>query len=122
MKTELNNYGYVVEDIAQTMRALDREALDYQTDIYLYIDDEGNGTVETFPNPGGNSWRNDDHILVYEDKPHYDDYYDEISSFFEDDEDMGWDDLADTLKDEILPDLDAYIEKAAWRLDRALNQ
>ncbi len=122
MKTELNNYGYVVEDIAQTMRALDKEALNYQTDIYLYIDDEGNGTVETFSNPGGNSWRNDDHILVYVDKPHYDDYYDEISSFFENDEDMGWDDLADTLKDEILPDLDAYIEKAIYHLDRALNQ
>lgn len=121
MKKVLKNRDAVIDMIAEEMRDLDMKALDYQVDIYLYIDEEGLGTVETFSNPGGNSWLDDDHITVYQDGPHYDDYWEGIEDFFEDDEDKGWDDLSDEQKDELLPDMDDYQERAGWLLDRALE-
>jgi len=119
---ELKNRDEVVDMIAEEMRDLDMKALDFQVDIYLYIDDEGIGTIETFSNPGGNSWRNDDHITVYNDGPHYDDYWEGIGDFFGEDEDKGWDDLTDEQKDELLPDMGDYQERAGMLLDKALEE
>lgn len=126
MKT-LKNYDAVVEQIAETMRQLDKDSCDFQIDIYLYIDDEGNGEIDTFTNPGGNSWRDDDHITVYCDGPHYDDYFDIdilADGSSEDDNEpeyKTWDDLTDDEKEEFLPDMSDYIENAMHHLDMALN-
>lgn len=116
MKT-LKNYDEVVDRIAEEMRDLDRRALDFQVDIYLYIDEEGNGEIDTFSNPGGNSWRNDDHIVVYSDGPHFDDYFEtEIDGELKD-----WDELTDDQKEEFLPEMGDYQERAAQLLDEALD-
>lgn len=115
---ELKNRDKVIDMIAETMRELDKDACDFQIDIYLYIDEDGNGEIETFSNPGGNSWRDDDHITVYSDGPHYDDYFEtEI-----DGEPKDWDDLSDEEKEEFLPDMDDYQERAIYYLDKAIEE
>lgn len=105
----LKNYDEVVEEIAKTMMQLDKDAARFQTDIYLYIDGDGIGTVDTFVNVGGNSWLNDDHITVYQDKPHYN-------------EDEAWDELSDEEKEEYLPPMSEYLEEAAELLDEIFSR
>ena len=68
---KINNYEDVCSKLVDTLCTLDAEASDFQTDIYLYVDDDGNGTIDTYVNVGGNSWLNDDHITLYADKPHH---------------------------------------------------
>lgn len=118
---ELKNREDVIDMIAGEMRGLDMQALDFQVDIYLYIDEDGVGMVDTFSNPGGNSWRDDDHITVCINGPHYDDYWDGIEDFFEEGNNRGWDDLSDDQKDELLPDICDYREQAIHYLDMALR-
>lgn len=116
MKTlELKNRDAVVDAIAETMRNLDKESANYETEVYLYIDDNGNGTVDTFVNPGGNSWLDDDHIVVYSDSPHCDD-------FFDSEDGRSWDELDDDEKDDFLPDMKEYIYRAAYLLTFALDE
>lgn len=113
-KLELKNRDEVVDMIAETMRELDKDACDFQIDIYLYIDEDGNGEIETFSNPGGNSWRDDDHITVYSDGPHFDDLIDIDGK--------DWDELTDEEKEEFLPDMGDYQENAIYYLDKALEE
>lgn len=60
----LKNYQAVLEEIAELMMQHDIECTTYQVDIYLYIDEDGNGSVDLFANVGGNNWIDDDHITV----------------------------------------------------------
>ena len=61
---KLNNYEEVVDELVDLMVRLDAEVPDYQVDIYLYVDEDRNGSLDTFVNVGGNSWIEDDHITV----------------------------------------------------------
>jgi len=112
MKT-LKNYDEVIGKIAQTMCDLDKASADYETDIYLYISEDGIGTVDTFVNPGGNSWLDDDHICVYCDGPHFDDLIDIDGK--------DWGELTDEEREEYLPDMSDYEERADVLLNEALD-
>lgn len=63
---ELKNRQEVLEAIVGMLMDHDIKHVGFQEDIYLYITDDGIGTVETFQNVGGCSWLNDDHITVYQ--------------------------------------------------------
>ena len=73
MTTKINNYNAIAEELTNMLIDLDVDHNDFQIDIYLYIREDGNAYLYQFTNVGGNSWLDDDHILVYQDKPHYDD-------------------------------------------------
>lgn len=75
--TEITNREEIVERIAELLMQFDKNLNGYSTDVYLYIDEEtGTATLDTFVNVGGNSWRNDDGIVIYTDKEHFDSMYD----------------------------------------------
>ena len=92
------------DKIAEVMEEVHLSDLPYQVDIYLYP----NGEVDYFSNPGGNSWLNDDHIVVarinhqYWDIPEYE--YDADGNYSP--EDLSY--LRETIYDEI----DTFIERA----------
>ena len=106
----LKNYDQIIEEFMSMLARLDAERNAYQTDIYLYLDDEGNGTLYEFLNVGGNSWLNDAHILLYEDKPHYED----VAEWAED---MTTDEIAREL---LFLYGDEYLSTAWQILDEAL--
>lgn len=55
-----------------------KDMCNYQRDIYMYIDDNGRASLEWFENPGGNSWIDDDHILLHRCGEHYEGIEDSI--------------------------------------------
>ena len=67
------DYTDLVEGIILMLARLDAEHANWETDIYLYATAESGWTLDTIMNIGGCSWRNDSHILLYRDKPHYED-------------------------------------------------
>lgn len=53
----------------------------YCTDVYAYYDEDTKEvTLDTFVNPGGNSWLNDNHYMIYRDEQHNETVYDGYSS------------------------------------------
>ena len=74
MKVKVNNYEGLVEKLTDMIIDLDVENAPFQVDVYLYVDEEGDWSLDEFINVGGNSWRNDDHITVYSYKGGYDSY------------------------------------------------
>lgn len=72
---KINNYDEIHDELVEMMIDLDVDQCEFEIDIYLYIDDEGNGELYQFENPGGNSWLDDDHITLYSAGPHYDDFW-----------------------------------------------
>lgn len=83
----IKNYDEVVEKLTGILMQLAEEFNQYNTDIYLYYNEETQtATLDTFVNPGGNSWLNDNHYTIYTDKQHYDtflDYWESIAEFAE---------------------------------------
>lgn len=81
----ITNREEIVERLADTLQQFDRDLNSYQTDVYMYIDeDTGAATLDTFTNVGGNSWRDDDHTTIYTDKEHFNtmwDFYTEKAEF-----------------------------------------
>ena len=78
---KIRNHEDLVQILAAMLMQFDKECNRYQTDVYLYLDDEGNGSLDTFVNVGGNSWLIDNHYTIYSDKEHYDnhvDYYNTV--------------------------------------------
>lgn len=73
---DLKNADAIRDELVDMIRDFDREMNMYETDVYLYVDEDGYGRLETFANPGGNSWINDDHYVLYTDKQHYEDVLD----------------------------------------------
>lgn len=73
---ELRNSEELREEFVEMLKQFDKDQNNYQTDVYLYVDDNMNGTLDTFTNVGGNSWLNDDHYVLYTDKEHYEDWSD----------------------------------------------
>lgn len=76
----LKNYDEVRETLIETIADLETRKNRYQTDIYLYIDENGHGTIDTFANVGGNSWLNDDHIKIYTDREHCETKLDDLQN------------------------------------------
>lgn len=87
---KIDNYREIVADLMHMIAKLEAEKNAYQTDIYMYVDERGHATLDTYINIGGNSWRDDDHILVWEDRPHYEDPADWAAS-------LTTDEIADAL-------------------------
>ena len=68
----IKNKEEVIVKLAELLMQFDKEENTYQTDVYLYLNEDGNGRLDTFVNVGGNSWLNDSHYTIYTDKEHYD--------------------------------------------------
>lgn len=73
---QIVNYEEITAELAGMLRQFDIDLNKYQTDVYLYIDDAGRGTLDLFVNVGGNSWIDDDHYTIYSDKQHYNTIFD----------------------------------------------
>lgn len=99
---ELKNRGEIVEQLTETLMDFAKDLNKYQTDVYLYYDEETQtAELDTFVNVGGNSWLNDDHYTIYRDPEHYDDwtdYYTENEEFASG-LDMDWKTLEAETKD-----------------------
>lgn len=61
---KLKNYDELIPQIARMMLEHDKAHTCYQEDIYLYVDENGTGTLKLFQNVGGNSWLDDDHYTL----------------------------------------------------------
>lgn len=73
---ELKNREEVVKTLAKMLREFDVEMNPFDTDVYLYYnDEEKTAELDTFVNVGGNSWLNDDHETIYKDECHFDSMY-----------------------------------------------
>lgn len=60
----VKNDDEIKEGLRDLLITLDKEHSPFQIDVYLYIDSEGIGSLDTFVNVGGNSWRNDKHYVL----------------------------------------------------------
>lgn len=70
----IRNREAIIEQLAEMLIQFDKDCNTYQTDVYLYYDEENQtAKLDTFVNVGGNSWLNDDHYTIYLDREHYDD-------------------------------------------------
>jgi len=91
----IKNRDEIVEQLTNLLKAFTVCPCDYQRDIYLYLDANGCAKLDVFVNPGGNSWRNDDHHTIYTDMGVGTDLFgDEVYDVFED---WGFADYAEVL-------------------------
>ena len=68
----IKNREAIIEELAEMLIQFDKDCNRYQTDVYLYYDEENQtAKLDTFVNVGGNSWLDDDHYTIYCDKEHY---------------------------------------------------
>ena len=83
----IKNLDSIIEQLTEMLMDFDRELNGYDTDVYLYYDEETEtARLDTFVNVGGNSWLDDDHYAIYTDKQHYDtflDFWNSIAEFAE---------------------------------------
>jgi hypothetical protein len=74
---DVANFDELTDELIELFKEFDKELNAYDTDVYLYYDEDTNtAELDTFVNPGGNSWIQDDHYTIYTDKQHYGDYMD----------------------------------------------
>lgn len=74
---DIENIQEIEEELIELLKQFDKDLNGYDTDVYLYYDEDTNtATLDTFVNPGGNSWLDDDHYTIYTDKQHYDSFMD----------------------------------------------
>ena len=82
---DIKNSAALTEQLRTIVESAAIECRNYQTDVYLYINEEsGEGELYEFTNVGGNSWLDDDHITIWRDREHTESKYDaceEISEF-----------------------------------------
>ena len=70
---DIENIQEIEEELIELLKQFDKDLNSYDTDVYLYYDENTNtATLDTFVNPGGNSWLDDDHYTIYTDKQRYD--------------------------------------------------
>lgn len=70
---DIKNFDELNDELIELLKQFDKDLNSYDTDVYMYYDEDTNtATLDTFVNPGGNSWLNDDSYLIYTDKQHYD--------------------------------------------------
>ena len=75
---EIKNKEAVIEQLAEMLMKFDKSFNQYNTDVYLYYNEETQeATLDEFVYVG-NSWRDDDHITIYTDKEHYDNIYEHM--------------------------------------------
>lgn len=102
---ELKNRAEIVAELAKMLREFDLALNPYDTDVYLYYDEnEKTAELDTFVNVGGNSWLNDDHYTIYTDCEHHKTDFD----FFD-----NLDDLADAVgirKEELIKKAAKYAD------------
>lgn len=68
---QIKNRNQIIQEFADMLMQFDIDMNQYQTDVYLYLAEDGTATLEEFVNVGGNSWRDDDHYTLYTDMEHY---------------------------------------------------
>lgn len=74
---DVANFNELNDELIELFKQFDKDFNQYDTDVYLYYDaDTNTAELDTFVNPGGNSWIQDDHYTIYTDKQHYDDFMD----------------------------------------------
>lgn len=84
---EIKNREELVEQLTETLMDFAKDCNQYQTDVYLYYDEETQtAQLDTFVNVGGNSWLNDEHYTIYRDKEHYENW----SDYYCNDGDFAW--------------------------------
>lgn len=87
MKLNITNREQIIEQLAEMLMQFDKDCNSYDTDVYLYYDEENQtAELDTFVNVGGNSWLDDDHYTIYTDKQHYNgalDWYQTETEFAE---------------------------------------
>ena len=76
----IKNAADILKQLEDLLIQFDLDLNRYQTDVYLYIKEDGSAYLQTFLNVGGNSWIQDDHITIYSDKEHFDSEYDSFDS------------------------------------------
>lgn len=54
----------LISDVQYWKMQQDKECIDYQVDLYMYLNPDGSYLLDTFENVGGNSWLEDDHITL----------------------------------------------------------
>lgn len=102
---ELKNRAEIVAELAKMLREFDLELNPYDTDVYLYYDEtKKTAELDTFVNPSGSSWLDDDHDTIYTDHEHHTTYFD------------GFDNLGD-LADAVGIRKEELIKKAAKYAD-----
>lgn len=84
----IKNREEIIEQLTKMLMQFDKDCNKYQTDVYLYYDEENQtAKLDAFVNVGGNSWLDDDHYTIYTDREHYDDgvfsYYQQSSEIAE---------------------------------------
>lgn len=77
---EIKNIEAIKQALAELLKQFDKELNQYQTDVYMYIKEDGTADLDTFVNVGGNSWLDDDHYTIYSDRQHYDTIYDSFQT------------------------------------------
>lgn len=80
---EVANRNEIIGTLADMLHEFDVNMNRYQTDVYMYIDDNGKARLTTFTNVGGNSWMDDEHYTLYTDKEHHEDMTDVYNSIEE---------------------------------------
>lgn len=102
---KLKNRAEIVAELAKMLREFDLALNPYDTDVYLYYDKaEKTAELDTFVNPSGRSWLDDDHDTIYTDYEHHTTYFD------------GFDNLGD-LADAVGTRKEELIKKAAKYAD-----
>ena len=83
----IKNRDKIVEELTDMLVQFEKDCNAYNTDVYLYYNEETKtAELDTFVNPGGNSWLNDDHYTIYTDEEHgesWHDYYTTEEEFAE---------------------------------------
>lgn len=73
----IKNREAVVEQLTEMLVQFAKDMNAYDTDVYAYYNkDTQEVELDTFVNPGGNSWLNDDHYTIYTDDQHHEDVFD----------------------------------------------
>ena len=79
----ITNWTDLVSELADRMMQADIDCNRYQADVYMYLRKDGSAYISDFVNVGGNSWLDDDHITVWIDHEHTEDYLDWYTSVTE---------------------------------------
>lgn len=82
--TIIKNVCELLDTLTERLMKDAIDCCNYQIDLYLYVDDQGNARIEDFINVGGNSWMQDDHYCLHTLREHLGDErfdaYDTIES------------------------------------------
>lgn len=77
----IKNHDEIIERLTEMLMKFDKDCNGYQTDVYLYYnEEEQTAELDTYVNVGGNSWLNDDHFTIYSDREHDSDMWDYYQS------------------------------------------